>query len=249
MRDTDLPEFVALLDDVAGLLRPSQPLTSTQRAMWFRALQGHTLADVRGALDAHIHDSQRGRFMPTPADVIGQLEAREGRPEADAAWAIAIRAKDEAATVVWTRECATAWAACLPVMCGGDEIGARMAFKAAYNSAVAEARRLRKPVEWAASVGHDASQRRDAITTAIGAGLLTHDALLALPPPAAKGWSDMPPDVRAKLDAVLSGLRGRLDAPSADQIERERTQALKAGAARAVQAYGAQAQEGKDGKP
>lgn len=185
MRESDFAPFCALLDDVAALLmRPGQALTATQRAMYFRALHQHPLDAVRAALDAHVQDPQRGRFFPTPADVIAQLQgaaADDGRPGSDEAWAGALAAADEDATIVWTDEMAQAWFTAQPVYAIGDKIGARMAFREAYDRLVDEARKARRPVHWQASLGHDPTQRADTVRQAVDAGKLPEHALLPAP--------------------------------------------------------------------
>src|SRR5262249_51226726 len=144
MRSTEYDEFAAMLDAAAGMLQRStqEPLTAEARTMFFRAMAQFTLPAVRMAFDAHVRDPERGRFFPTPADLIAQLErARrdDSRPGADEAWALALRARDEAATVVWSTEIRDAWAVAKEVFDVGDEVGARLAFRQAYERAVHDA--------------------------------------------------------------------------------------------------------------
>lgn len=246
MRETDFPEFAALLDDTAALLmRAGQTLTATQRAMYFRSLQRHSIAEVRAALDAHIRDPQRGRFFPVPADVIAQLDGlaeADGRPGPEEAWAASLAARDEFDTVVWTAEMSQAWAAAKPVMDLGDEVGARMAYRETYTRLVEAARRARMPAEWSASEGFDASRRHVAIAAAVHSGRLPGSALLALPAPnvgevlALEG----PPSAAAEqarkaLREIAASMRSQdAEAVSWDRAERNRTAALKAEAAARV---------------
>src|SRR3546814_7492643 len=139
MRDTDFTRFTALLDDIAGVLPNAKPFSPAGKSLFFRALAGYRIDDVERGLMAHVADPQRGRFLPAPADVIAQIEgaaANDGRPGADEAWALAYRAADEAETVIWTEETAQALAAAWPVLQAGDKVGARMAFKGAYDRLV-----------------------------------------------------------------------------------------------------------------
>lgn len=173
MVEADLPAFTALLDDVWGL--KGQTLNAGAKSVWFRALQAFRLADVRAALGAHIRDPKRGQFLPMPADVIAQLQSfrdDDGRPGAEEAWAIAIRGTDEGETIVWTAETAEAMGVCRPILDGGDEVGARMAFKEAYARLVDEARRAGRAPDWSPSFGHDPERRARALTTAVQRGLL-----------------------------------------------------------------------------
>ncbi len=68
------------------------------------------------------------------------LERASGRPSADEAWALALETFDEAATVCLTDEILLAAVAASPVWESGDRVGARMAFKAAYERVLNERR-------------------------------------------------------------------------------------------------------------
>jgi hypothetical protein len=250
MRDADIGAFYALLDDVATLLaRPGQPaMTPTAKAMFFRALQGYSLEAVRAALDAHVKDPQRGRFMPLPADVIAQLQgaaADDGRPGPEEAWAIALRSHDEADTVVWTEEIAQARAIARPLLDAGDEVGARMAFKEAYSRLVAEARSTCKPAAWSASLGFDPRLRRVALEAAVQAHRLpASDAYQlsgpASPPVLLLGQAmGAPPHVIASLRALADKIRAQADAPSADVLAKADTQQRQAETAERVERYAA----------
>lgn len=109
----------------------------------------------------------RGRI--TLADLLMRAEAADGRPEPNEAWAIAVRAAPEAATVVWTEEIRRAWFA-VSDFYRLDRIAARLAFIERYKALVAEARRGREPVGWVISLGHDATGRATAIDEAVAAG-------------------------------------------------------------------------------
>lgn len=180
MRETDYREFSLMLDSVCSLLsKGAYAPNGTNTALWFRSLAAHDLAAVRAGFDAHVRDPQRGRFVPNPADILAQIVGDlddDGRPGPEEAWALAQKAADEAATVVWTPEIAQAWGIARSVQNLGDDVGARMAFKEAYVRIVSEARSKREPLRWEASLGHDAAQRDEALQRAQSAGLL--------PPPA-----------------------------------------------------------------
>jgi hypothetical protein len=184
--DRDLVPFGTMLDAVCGLLsRGSYQPNEVSTAIFFRALQPYTFEQVRQAFDAHVRDPERGRFVPTPADILAQLHGRaanDGRPGPEEAWSIAIRGMDEAATVVWTDEICAAWAIARPVMQIGDEVGARMAFKEAYTRIVGEARGKGEPMAWVTSLGHDPEQRSAAVREAVIAGRLPKYAVDALLP-------------------------------------------------------------------
>lgn len=218
MREPDFPTFAAMLNDIAALLPPAQPLSGTAKALFFRALSQFSLEQVRAALDAHVKDPQRGRFFPRPADVIAQLEdigAEDGRPGAEEAWAIVQAGADEAATLVWTAEIAEAWGIAKAALDGGDEVGARMAFREAYNRLVAEARKAGRPAAWAVTLGHDQRRREAAVREAVLAGRLAADEVQhLLPAPVATeqvpllGTDTPAPDMRRRNEALakLAGI-------------------------------------------
>lgn len=129
---------------------------------------------IAQALRMHSRDPERGRFFPKPSDVMAQIagaNANDGRPSADEAWSML--PFDEAASVVWTDEMAQAWgsaSACMP-----DRVAARMAFRAAYDRLVAEARQRGVRARWTASLGHDKDSRAAVIERAVELGRLSRE--------------------------------------------------------------------------
>ena len=101
------------------------------------------------------------------ADILQRVQAADGRPGKDEAWAIAMTTNDEFETVVLTDEIQLALAAAKPVLDAGDKVGARMAFNSAYERLVGQAREDSKEVNWHVSVGFDANRRTQAITKAL----------------------------------------------------------------------------------
>ena len=241
MQPNDLAEFTALLDGTCAMLsRGSYQPNAASSALFFRAMQAYPLAVVRKALEAHIADPQRGRFVPVPADLIAQIDgaaAQDGRPDVEEAWAIAVRASDEADTIVWTAEIAEAWGVCSPVFHLNDEVGARMAFKAAYSRMVSTARAAREPVQWCPTIGHDTARRNDAITRAVESGQLPA-AYLPAPTGPVAGLLELskvrgiPLDVKAKLLEIRQQITARPEEESSDAAAKRRTQELKAEADR-----------------
>lgn len=243
MRSSDLDAFGEMLDAVCSLLsRGAYKPSPTNTALFFRALQEHELAAVRSAFDAHVKDPQRGKFVPTPADVIAQLEGlaeADGRPGAEEAWAMCLRGRDEAETIVWTREMAEAWAVAKSVFDVGDEVGARMSFREAYGRMVDSARRLRMPAAWSLSLGQDPARRIEAVRAAVSAGRLPESELLALAPPAgdllrlayeAPNGQASTAEQRAResLRALNERLKARQAEPSRDAAAKARTRERQA---------------------
>jgi hypothetical protein len=252
MCDDDMPALARLLDDVAALRR-DPPYTATQKAMWFRVLRDYPLAVVRAGLDAHMRDPDRGTYAPMPADVIRHATAArgdDGRPGPEEAWMLALRGRDERATIVWTHETAQAWGIASPAVSDGDLVAGRMAFREAYTRLVDEARARGMPVAWSVSEGHDPRGRTAAVAEAVSAGRLPMAALDALPAPdvgdppllALDGpvsLSGAPAAARDALRALADSLRAR-DAVTIDPAaiaERDRLAALKRDADARVRAY------------
>lgn len=254
MRESDLDTFGELLDAVCGLLsRGAYRPNATNTALFFRALAKYDIADVRAALDAHVGDPTRGRFVPVPADLIAQIAgaaAADGRLGPEEAWATAIVAGDEAATVVWTDEMAQAWEIARTVFEAGDEVAARMAFREAYIRLVTQARAAREPLRWRASLGHDARQREAVIQAAVATGRLARSELddvprLDAPVPtpllarlgAMLGMQSMADRSREKLRETADELRTITAEMAIDTTERDRMRQVKAEIAQQANAY------------
>jgi hypothetical protein len=121
-------------------------------------------ADIRKALQS-CRRELTGKL--TLAAVLQRIQAEDGRPGKDEAWAIAMTTNDEFETVVLTDEIQIALGAAKPVLDAGDKVGARMAFISAYERLVTQAREDVKPVSWHVSVGFDANRRVEAVTKAV----------------------------------------------------------------------------------
>lgn len=164
-------------------------------------LDAYPEADVLAAL-ARCRRELKHRL--TLADIIERMEKRDGRPGADEAWAKALLGMDENATVVLNDEISEAMAAARPIFNAGDEVGARMAFRSAYDRIVQANREAKVPVRWWASLGHDQQKREAAVQEGIRQGLLANEtARLVLPPPEAHKPN---PEIAAKLKALALSL-------------------------------------------
>lgn len=213
MLEHDYDQFAAMLDAVYSLHGKS--LSTVAKGLFFRAMGEFSLADFRRALDAHVRDPHRGQFPPKPADLIAQLDASmaaDDRPGAEEAWALALTSRDEAATVVWTVETAQAFAICRPVLETGDEVGARMAFKDAYNRLVLAARRSGQLPQWQASLGWDMAQREAILTRAVQLQRLPAPTAAALLPAPQQDDGYNPDKARQNLQRIRS-LMGTLASP------------------------------------
>lgn len=235
MREQDFTAFGDLIDAAAGMYGKS--MSPIQKAMYFRQLSRFTLAAVQAALDSHMSDESRGRWMPVPADLISRLTGSlvaDGRPTADEAWANAFNARNEEFTVVWTAESRAAFFKVTGLLGAGDRVAARVAFVDYYNRLVAEARSKGEPVTWEVSAGTDREQRESIIAESIASGLLTHSrASAALPSPKIDPAPLLLAEIGAEADsdaqrAAAHHLRRYLDslnraaAEKAEEKERER---------------------------
>jgi hypothetical protein len=155
--------------------------------IWTAALARYSLADVRGALSAHVQTPGAGKFAPKPADIIGLIQSFDGRAGAEEAWARLSHAiGDEGASVVLTEEERTAFFVADAI--GDDKIAARMAFKEAYAKAVQEARSSGTSVVWSHILGHDPARRETALLEALRLGRLEREQVAALLP-----YRELPP--------------------------------------------------------
>ena len=245
MFDRDFNRFAGLLDDAFSINPNWKPLSANGKAFFFKALEPYPFEAVSVAMTSHIRDPQRGKFQPTPADLIAQMQASSGvneRPGPEEAWSIAMTAEDENATVVWTEEMARAFTICQPVLDSGDKIGGRMAFKEAYVRLVAEAVRQGKRVKWDVSLGHDPDQRKVAVQRAAQLGQLPAPQVAALLP-MADDLTDVNPHGLAQVKAMLANLvpaTVRLQQQREAQAEAERRATAQRKAELSAQAQAAQ---------
>lgn len=227
MREADTPEFVKLLNlCYSTVLRPLPTFESID--LWVTLLEPYSIDQVRIALSQHMRES---KFPPVPADVLQRLpKESDGRPEADEAWAIALRARDERDTVVWTSEIAEAWNAALPVL-DGDEIGARMAFKAAYARITERNRSTGVAARWTVSLGFDTARREEVVTHAVREGRLQLSAAVAAVPLLAGPSDDHACiDVAAnlaRLRSMVAGIPSARDRAAAAAVRRAREDAAQ----------------------
>lgn len=141
-----------------------QTISANAAQLMAEDLAVYDAADIRLALQS-CRRELTGKL--TLAAILQRIQASDGRPSKDEAWAIAMTTNDEYETVVLTDEIQLALAAAKPVLDAGDKIGARMAFISAYERFVGQSREDAKPVNWHVSVGFDANRRIQAVTKAM----------------------------------------------------------------------------------
>lgn len=230
MIEADAPALFALLDDI-WTLKGTALLGGAQKALFFAALSPYGIAEVKAGLMAHVRDPKRGQYLPMPADVIAQINdliAADGRPGPEEAWAQCRQANDERVTLAWTDEMAEAFGIARPLLQEGDDVGARMAFREAYNRLVEAARAGRIKPSWSVTLGTDKTLRNAALLPHVQAGRVSSDLLLTENPsvksiegllalPAPEGETEAAKTARAAALASMKATRERIAARQAEQ--------------------------------
>lgn len=172
----------------------------------------------------------------TAGAVFDRLAEDDGRPSGDEAWAVALQSSDEAETVVWNGEIQKAMAAARPILEAGDKIGARMAFRDAYERIVRNNREAGILPVWEASLGWDKERRAVAIESARSLGLLSAPRAAALLPHASGGVVesvlfgcgkvDLPDDDAERVTYWITQIRADLKRAQAEQIARREAESM-----------------------
>lgn len=149
-----------------------QEMNPGTAAMMAEDLCAYPVPAVKAALKACRFEVKGKLAM---ADILQRVQASDGRPGKDEAWAIAVQADDEFETVVMTDEIHLALTAARPVLDSGNKIGARMVFLDAYERFVRQAREAAKPVNWHVSMGYDTARRSIAIEQAVQMQRIPHE--------------------------------------------------------------------------
>ena len=68
-------EFAELVTGIAEVY--GQPITQAGLRIWWGALEDYELAQVQAAFTAHSKDTERGTFMPRPADIVRQIDGEK----------------------------------------------------------------------------------------------------------------------------------------------------------------------------
>lgn len=227
MRESDFEEFADVVDAVCSLIsRGNYAPNATNTALWFQALSAYDLSVIRLGLSAHVKDPQRGKFVPTPADVIAQIDIlmEDGRPGSEEAWAMVPH--DERQTAVWTTEMAEAYGAASPLLAAGDTVAARMTFKEVYTKVIARSKAGGKAAVWQLTLGSDVEQRKRVVQAALEAGRISaataEDACPKIGNSLSKLLLTAPESKRTKvqeiqrgLDAIVEAWRGECADPKA----------------------------------
>ncbi|WP_237673802.1 hypothetical protein [Vreelandella profundi] len=181
-------------------------------------LSAYPFAEIGRAL-ARCRAELHGKL--TLAAIIERLPSANAHLSGNEAWALALNSTDEQETVIWTPEIARAFAAAKPVLNGGDKIGARMSFLAAYERELATAKAEARQPEWVVSLGHDPQRREIVLNDAVSAGKLPAPKVAHLLPPPDKPVTE---EGKRQRKEVVSKLRDLINQPG-DQKAQERREA------------------------
>ena len=113
------------------------------------------------------------------AQILSRID--DGRPGADEAWTMV--PMDEDTTTVWNNEICEAWDCCRDLICSGDTIAARMAFKSAYERIAQRNKNDGMAPGWTVSLGFDKNGRAEPIRKAVQLGRLPATVANNLLPP------------------------------------------------------------------
>lgn len=167
MNDKDMKQFTEMLSSTLDLY--GRKLSTGAYSIWFEALKPYPFQTVRDSLSTYISGGKSQ--APVPADIIGMIQADDGHPPPDEAWALVAKClTDETVTVVWTQQIASAFGIALGL--SDDPIAARMAFLGAYRARLAEARKEGDPAKWMPSMGSAVAGREGPLLEAQRLGRL-----------------------------------------------------------------------------
>lgn len=181
-------------------------------------LSAYPFAEIGRAL-ARCRAELHGKL--TLAAIIERLPSANAHLSGNEAWALALNSTDEQETVIWTPEIARAFAAAKPVLNGGDKIGARMSFLAAYERELSAAKAEARQPEWMVSLGHDPQRREIVLNDAVSAGKLPAPKVAHLLPPPDKPVTE---EGKRQRKQVVSKLRDLINQPG-DQKAQQRREA------------------------
>ncbi len=208
LSDSEFRRIIEGLCATAEVL--GQEIKPTTAAIMAEDLSRYPVELITKAL-SRLRSNSEGRL--TLKAIVDVIEEGSGRLTANEAWALSLSAQDEASTVVWTDEIQAAWNVAKPIMDLGDKVGARMAFIAAYDRLVKEAREAGRLPSWSASLGWDQEQRKRALEQAVNDGRLPAPTVMALLPPPEVPSNPVGQElIREKLSKLADELRANSEA-------------------------------------
>lgn len=167
MNDNDKKRFFEFMVGCAAIY--DRELKSEQVHIFFNVLSSYDFLEIEKSFTHHIKTS---KFFPTPAEIINNIPKSIANEHigAEEAWSIAIKSLDEQITVICTNEILSAMDIAKDIYHSGDKVGARMAFREAYNRIILKSD---KP-SWFVSLGSLKHLREQEIIKALNMGLISH---------------------------------------------------------------------------
>lgn len=107
------------------------------------------------------------------ASILDHIQANDGHPTPDKAWAMIPKTESDSAAV--TDEMMLAWSVALDQYNDGDKVGAQIAFKREYAAVLDHARQEGKKAKFWITLGDNRSGRIDCVIEAAENGLITKD--------------------------------------------------------------------------
>lgn len=195
MTDADIDQFFELLDatyDLMGKTPAAKIISAGSKALFFEALREYPIEQIRVAMAAHVRE---GTFTPVPNDIRVQINKRVTNQwlSADEAWARIPKAQPpqmmyiggkairdwrsaEPPPCLLNQVTATAMAVAQPLLDEGDDVAARMAFRAAYNRLMEQEQLAGRAPQHFLSPGGTEDQRQAVVAEGVRQGLLPQSA-------------------------------------------------------------------------
>jgi hypothetical protein len=166
MADQEILKALAVAAELCGTT-----LSVEAAKVFAMKLEAFPKGSVLQAIDRAMEEC-KGRL--TLADVISRID--DGRPSADEAWGLIPKSEHDSA--VCTREMMRAMSG-IADMIENDPIPGRLAFKAAYERELREARSGNLPIEWQITLGWSQGGRSGPVMDALAKGRITHQQAVA----------------------------------------------------------------------
>ena len=168
MKESEKVEFAQVIAGMAAIFRHEVKQDAVM--IYWELFKNYDLSEFKLACSKCMVEN---KFFPVPAEIIQHIPSaqKNNHVGAEEAWAIAEEAMNEYSTVVLTNEILEAKVICQDLYDSGDKVGARMAFKDAYNRIIKTA----QPPRWKVSEGYDKARKQDAIRNALALGRLTQE--------------------------------------------------------------------------
>lgn len=208
MNNADKKQFTAILLSVCEAY--SKNYTDSLYGIWWELMIDCSIDKFSWAMSAHVRTS---KYFPRPAEILEKINGTW--MDANEAWAR--MPKNEEDTAVVSKSMLAAWSVASESYYSGDEIGARMAFKGAYDRHMKQSMDRGLTEVFSLSIGSDSTKRQPAISAAVQSGLITHEE-------AKKHMHALP----APSGGVIAGLiTGKISEESAPEELREKWAGIK----------------------